>query len=247
MKNMKKIFIIIVMILIVPSVAFATQIDLSADKTSLSTDETVQIDVSVSGSVDNGQIGITGLESFDIVEKQSSQSIQIINGNTTQIQKKELVVKPKQSGKFVITALARDNGKEISSKSITINVQKSLIDTTKDKLLQNNQQQAMTQGNAGNNVDDNKDTINTQKSTNNFDEDLLKKSQIDQKSSSEDDANTTTENEDNQSLQVKQLKNFPKVEHISPFNTMFWIEFVGIILGLTLIVVGLYWIIKKVK
>ena len=244
---MKKIFIIIVMILIVPSKAFATQIDLFADKTSLSTDETVQIYVSVSGSVDNGQIGITGLESFDIMEKQSSQSIQIINGNTTQIHKKELVVKPKQSGKFVITALARDNGKEISSKSITINVQKSLIDTTKDKLLQNNQQQAMIQGNESNNVNDNKDIINTQKSSGNFDEDLLKRSQIDQKSSSEDDTSTAMENEDNQVLQVKQLKNFPKVEHISPFNMMFWIEFVGIILGLMLIIAGVYWIVKKRK
>ena len=243
---MKKILIIAVIIFMIPTIVLAAQIDLSVDKTSLSTDETTQINVSVNGSVDGGQIGIVGLENFDIVGQQSSQSFQMINGKTTQIQKKEIIVKPKQSGSFDITALARDNGKEISSKSITINVQKSLIDVTKDKLLQNDQQQAMMQGDENNNAD-NKDVINTQKSSGNFDEDLLKKSQIDQKSSSEDDASATTENEDNQALQVKQLENFPKVEHISPFNTMFWIEFVGIILGLTLIVAGLYWIIKKVK
>ncbi len=243
---MKKILIIAVIIFMIPTIVLAAQIDLSVDNTSLSIDETTRINVSVNGSVDGGQIGIVGLENFDIVGQQSSQSLQMINGKTTQIQKKEIIVKPKQSGSFDITALARDNGKEISSKSITINVQKSLIDVTKDKLLQNDQQQAMMQGDESNNAD-NKDVINTQKSSGNFDEDLLKKSQIDQKSSSEDDASATTENEDNQALQVKQLENFPKVEHISPFNTMFWIEFVGIILGLTLIVAGLYWIIKKVK
>jgi len=131
-----KIYILILsFLLILPTITWAAQINMSIDKTEISIDDVLEIRLSVDGVLDNGQIGIQGLEKFNIVGQSSSQQIQIINGKTTSVQEKVLNIQPKQSGDFKIQALGKENGKIIESPELEIKVQKSLVQATKEKLL----------------------------------------------------------------------------------------------------------------
>ena len=244
---MKKILITLAMMFMLPTAVFATNLDLSVDKTQLSTDEVVHVNLTVDGQIDGGQIGIKGLENFEVVGQQSSQSIQMINGQTTQVQSQKITLQPKGSGTFEVQALAQENGQQIQSKSITINVQKSALDTTKDELLQdiqsNTQQTMPQQGSSTSNLDK---VIGGQEPISDFDTDLLKESQAEPEQAQ--DKNTATPQDNAQDdLQVNKIENFPQVEHISPFNAMFWMQFVGILLGIIAIVAIVFWLVKKNK
>lgn len=237
---MKKIVtILFALFIILPQIVFATNIDLSVDKTSLSTDDVAHISISINGSVDGGQVGLVGLENFKIIEKQSSQSVQVINGQASQMQKKDLVIQPKKAGKFSIKALAKNNGNEISSNEIIINVQQSAIDKTKDKLLKDNND------NQDNSSKNNKldDIIKNQKPESDFDTNLLKESQ---NSESESKANTQGQNNKDE-LKVNKITDFPKVEHISQFNAVFWLEFIGSLLLVLLLILGVIFVSKKYR
>ena len=237
---MKKIVtILFALFIILPQIVFATNIDLSVDKTSLSTDDVAHISISINGSVDGGQVGLVGLENFKIIEKQSSQSVQVINGQASQMQKKDLVIQPKKAGKFSIKALAKNNGNEISSNEIIINVQQSAIDKTKDKLLKDNND------NQDNSSKNNKldDIIKNQKPESDFDTNLLKESQ---NSQSESKANTQGQNNKDE-LKVNKITDFPKVEHISQFNAVFWLEFIGSLLLVLLLILGVIFVSKKYR
>jgi len=237
---MKKIVtILFALFIILPQIVFATNIDLSVDKTSLSTDDVAHISISINGSVDGGQVGLVGLENFKIIEKQSSQSVQVINGQASQMQKKDLVIQPKKAGKFSIKALAKNNGNEISSNEIIINVQQSAIDKTKDKLLKDNND------NQDNSSKNNKldDIIKNQKPESDFDTNLLKESQ---NSESESKANTQGQNNKDE-LKVNKITDFPKVEHISQFNAVFWLEFISSLLLVLLLILGVIFVSKKYR
>jgi hypothetical protein len=118
-----------------PSIICAAQINISANKTILTTNEKVQINLSVDGHLDNEQIGIQGLDNFNIVGQTSSQQIRIINGERSVIQEKIIILQPQKAGEFMITALGRENGEIVKSDEINIYVKKSLIQETKEKLL----------------------------------------------------------------------------------------------------------------
>jgi hypothetical protein len=171
----------------------------------------------------------------------------MINGQTTQVQSQKITLQPKGSGTFEVQALARENGQQIQSKSITINVQKSALDTTKDELLQdiqsNTQQTMPQQGGSTSNLDK---VIGGQEPISDFDTDLLKESQAEPEQVQ--DKNTATPQDNAQDdLQVNKIENFPQVEHISPFNVTFWMQFVGILLGIIAIVAIVFWLVKKNK
>jgi len=241
---MKNILIMLVMMFALPTMVRAVGIDLSVVDTNITTDEVARISVSISGAVDGGQVLISGLDNFEVVGQQSSQSIQAINGQTTQVQKNEITVKPKKSGNFVVTASAKAGGKEISSQSATIKVAKSLIETTKDDLLQNIPQTSAKQNLSAavsNEATENQDSVID------FDVDSLKKSQnlpMSQRPA-EDEAQASRKNE--QQSQALDMKNFPQIESLSVFNAMFWLEFAWIVLGVIIIVIGALWFIFQKK
>ena len=230
-----------------PTAVFATNINLKADKIQLSTDEVVHVNLTIDGQIDGGQIGIEGLENFDIVGQQSSQSIQIINGKTTQVQTQKITIQPKSVGTFEVRAIAQENGQQIQSNTATLSVQKSELDATKDELLKNTQpitsQVSPQQNNATNGLGD---AIGSQESISDFDTSLLKESQT--QSEQSEDPNTTAPQNNPQDLQINKIENFPQVEHTSPFNVMFWVQSLSIILIITAIVaIVLYMLHKKKK
>jgi hypothetical protein len=215
---MKKQLLIIINLLIFPAISWASQINLNIDKTQLSTDETLQINLSVDGVLDNGQIGLQGLENFTILGQTSSQQIQIINGSTTAIQEKIITLQPNKSGEFTIQAVGKENGKEIKSSAFTIKVNKSLVQETKEKLL--NSIPSTTSKNE-------KKTVKT----NNLSTQSIKKTPI-----------TPIEQ-----LQIKELSKFPPVQHYSAFNKIFWIEFLGILILLGLNFYGIWYFKQKIS
>jgi hypothetical protein len=242
---MKKILITLAMMFMVPSVVFATNLDLSVDKTQLSTDEVVHVNLTVDGQIDGGQIGVEGIENFEVVGQQSSRSIQMINGKTTQIQSQKITLQPKSVGNFEVRALAQENGQQIQSKTITLNVQKSALDTTKDELLQNTQlttpQSIPQQDNAINNLDD---VIANQEPISDFDTDLLRESQAEE-SEKTDDTSTVTLQNNPQDLQVNKIEDFPQIEHISEFNMMFWLVSLGIVALVVIIFSSIFIVISN--
>lgn len=115
--------------------AFCADISFTADRTSGSTDDVFQIRLAIDGEVDNGQVGIEGLDNFTVVGQRSSSRIQVINGKTKSVQEKIISVQPKKSGNLSLTVVAYQNGEKIRSTSLSFDVQKSLLETTKETLL----------------------------------------------------------------------------------------------------------------
>lgn len=192
--------------------ALAAEIHFSADKTEGTTDDIFQVRLSVDGEVDGGQVGIEGLEHFAIVGQQSSSQVHIINGKTSMVQEQILSLQPKSAGDFSLRALAQEDGKVIKSSPILVKVKKSLIAETKEKLLQ-----VPTQ-NEGNNQ---KAGIAKKEK-----EDLLRSPSL-----------SGGHGEKAEELSLPELQSFPKVQHLSAFNAIFWGEFFGI-LGLLLLIVA---------
>ena len=214
---MKKVFLLLFGLLILPT-AWAAQINMSVDKTNLSLDDTLQMSLSVDGILDNGQVGIQGLENFNIVGQSSSQEIQIINGKTKAVEQKIITLQPKKGGVFDLQALGKEAGKLIKSKKIKIKVQKSLAQKTKEKLL----------------------ATSPENSLNNEAENPAKNSQNLLTAPSQNSAPAQ------EKLEVKKLPPMPAVRHFSAFNEIFWLEFLGIIVLLGLIFRGILFIKEKV-
>lgn len=219
---MKKYFLALGIIFFT-GISFAAKINMSVDKTEISTDDVLEISLSVDGVLDNGQIGIQGLENFNIVGQSSSQQIQVINGKTTAIQEKILNIQPKKSGDFTIQALGKENGKIIKSSEFKIKVKKSLAQETKEKLLDSS------------NVDDEQENSeNTAKKSDNQDniKDLL--------------LQPSQQASQTEKLQPPKLPNIPPVQHFSAFNKIFWLELLGLIALLGLIFRGILFFKEKV-
>ncbi len=206
---MKKYIIPALFLLFIPFVSLAASINLTTNKTDVSTDDILQVRISVDGEVDNGQIGIKGLENFKVVGQSNSSQFQLINGAMTSIQEKILSLAPVKDGTFSLVALAKENGAEVRSDTINITVKKSLIQTTKEKLLTASDQETTA-------------TDETQNSL----KDLLKSTPTEINTPQSSSVSTV------KSLKTPELKTFPKVQHISAFNALFWMELVGILLGL---------------
>ncbi len=221
---MKKIITFIFSFFFFTPLVLSAEINFSADKTSGSTDDIFQINLSVDGEIDGGEIGIEGLEGFKIVGQQTSSKIQITNGNLSSIQEKIISIKPKTGGDFILTALAKEKGKIIKSKPISFKIEKSLIESTKEKLLKNTTKE-------NKNIEDKNLDLKTEPL-----KELLKSS----KSQDIDFEKKKTEK-----LKIPKIEKFPKVEHLSAFNAIFWFEFLGISLILLVIFLKLQKIIKK--
>lgn len=214
---MKKILLASFLLFLPLLVFAATKINLSADKTDLTTDDTLEIHLSVDGEVDQGQIGIEGIEKFDIVGQQSSQQVQIINGDVTSVQEKILSLQAKQPGDFTITAIAKENGNLIKSNSLHVSISKSLAQETKENLLKSSAIDAQEKS-------QNKKEIETKKDNNDDLKALLTQPQ-DALSQSQDQNKQIKPEED---LNIAPLTNVPKIEKFSAFNGLFWIEILGI-------------------
>jgi hypothetical protein len=239
---MKKILITLAVMAFMPLTVFGASVNLDVDKTNLSTDDVAHIKIIVEGSIDGGQVGIQGLEDFNVVGQSSSQSIQIINGQTAQVQEKELTVQPKSAGSFEITALAQENGTTITSDTITLNVDKSLQESTKDSLLNgilnNDEQQDQQQAPSPTTTQP-----QVKVDPNEIKDDFPKKDLLTtQKEDKNQETNNDTQENDEQQLNVNPIKDFPNVKHISPFNTMFWLQFLTIVL----LLVGIFGIIAYI-
>ncbi len=208
---------------------FAAEIHFSADKTTGTTDDIFQVHLSIDGEVDGGKIGIKGLENFDIVGQQLSFQQQSINGKTSMIQEKILSLHPKKDGNFTLIALAKENGKEIQTKPISFSISKSLIQQTKENLLNNSQE---------NNSTENKRISSGRNTSFNGHDNQQENIAKQLLTTSSNSQNGTPE----QHLAVPEIKHFPKVEHISVFNGMFWLQFLG---GIFLIVL-VFWVLQKI-
>jgi hypothetical protein len=222
---MKKLYVLVFGLFLSINIALASEITFTANKTEIDTDGVVQLHISVDGEIDGGQIGIKGLENFKVVGQHSSSQIQIINGAMTSVQEKILSISPLSEGKFTLLALAKKDGKEIQSSEINIEVKKSLAQTTKEKLLKTTST----------------DKKNNNKSQNELKE-LLKTESIKPDIQQANISNKTTE-----SLNIPEIKSFPKIQHLSAFNIKFWFDFFCIIVLLTMIVFGIRYIIKNLK
>jgi hypothetical protein len=207
--------------------SYATEIHFSANKTTGTTDDTFQVHLSVDGDIDGGQVGIEGLEDFQVVGKQSSSRVQIINGSATHLQETILSLSPKSSGNFSLTAFAKNKGKEIESDTLLFKVKKSLAQETREKLLKvSDQKEEKAKSSL-------KEILKEKKSNNNY-------------------TSPQTEKENqikNASLQLKAppIKKMPKVEHISAFNTIFWGQFLLLLFFMCLIFAGIFFMLKKQK
>jgi hypothetical protein len=216
---MKKYLLILLSLLVLPTITWASQINMSVDKTEISTNDVLEIRLSVDGVLDDGQIGIQGLENFNIVGQSSSQQVQIINGQTTAVQEKILTLQPNQNGEFVIQAIGKEGGKEIKSSAITIKVNKSLVQETKEKLLSS--------------VSSSEDkTENSAKKSDKIKNLLTQPTKTSVK--------PTTEQ-----LQIKKLPEMPSVQHFSAFNKIFWLEFFSVLVLLGVIFRGIWYFKQK--
>lgn len=139
LRGVKKIMGICVGLILFLLPAFAAnQITMTIDKNHITTDEAVQITMQIEGNLQQGQrINVPGLENFTIAKQSRSQNMQIINGEATSNQTIMLSLSPNNAGTFTIgpVAMTDDEGNIITSDQMTITVEKSLVDETKEKLI----------------------------------------------------------------------------------------------------------------
>jgi len=226
----KKIFFIFSFLFFGVSFVFAADLNLTANKTNLSTDDILEIKLSISGQVDNNQVALAGLQNFDIVGRSTSQNVSIINGQMQSQQSQIFDLKPKKGGSFEIQAIAKENGKEVKSQKIKIKVEKSLIEKTKDKLLNNS-------------VDDEKDGANEseEKSADEKNDELKKLLTLNQN----EEEKSREKNEAKKDLlkENQSLNNFQKIKKEFGFNSQFWLEFFAIVF----LLLGIIFMLLKIK
>lgn len=210
-----KYFLLLFTALFLPTTALAAEIQFSADTNAITTDETLTVHLSVDGQIDNGQVGIEGLENFSVVGQQSSSQMQILNGQASVVQEKIFSLAPKTSGEFSLRAIAYVEGEKIESDTISVSVEKSLLNSTKEKILQESEKKTNTSF-----VEQEEHSLPPP---------------ISEKSASP------------QVLNISPLSDFPAVEHISAFNALFWLEFLGILLLLLGFFLGITWGIRRKK
>jgi len=220
------------------SAVFATEINLQADKTNISQDDVVTIQLSLDGTVDNNQISLSGFNNFEVLGRSSSTSMTYINGKVSNIQHQTFQVRPTKSGSFSIQVFAQENGKKISSQKIDFKVSKSLIQSTKDKLLSGVSVQSQEKDNSQNNIQAEKkqseeNQPSNQQSQKNQD---LKKLLLSPSQNQTVGSQTQNQDLENLSKQNQLDKKFPKIEHIQPFNFNFYLQFFSILLLLALLV-----------
>jgi hypothetical protein len=232
---MKKIIIPLFLLLFLPVASMAAELRFSADKNSVATDEVLTVRLSVDGQIDNGQIGIEGMENFNLVGQQSSSRMQVINGQSTITQEKIFSLSPIDEGDFSLKAIAFSNGEKVESESIPITVEKSLIDSTKEKLI-------------GSSSVDEEDIRNISSPQGEVDNQIKSDSSDNLK-----DLLTSPPPKADRSvktdlpLSVSPIESFPKVQHLSAFNALFWIQFTGIFFALGMIILGIYRILLRGK
>lgn len=214
------------------SPVFAAEIHFSADKTMGTTDDIFEVHLSVDGEVDGGQVGIEGLENFDIVGQQSSSQVQVVNGNVTSVQEKIISLAPKKEGNFTITALAKENGEEIRSTPVSFSVSKSLVQQTKENLLKNSKENTQEDATSFSAPPSPSANNNQKKEQSDIAKKLL---------TSPSNVAPANNTQDIQALQTPKINDFPKVEHISAFNGIFWIQF----LGITSLIISIFFLLQK--
>ena len=134
---MKKILIIIGFFLLSP-VSYSAGLNIFLSKNKITTDESIQMVITTEGNVDQRKVSILGLESFTIAAQSSSQNMQIVNGEIQAQLEIILVLQPKNKGVFVLgpASITNAEGNTILSQKKTITVMQSLVDKTKEKLLE---------------------------------------------------------------------------------------------------------------
>ena len=237
-KIIKKI-ILAILLFVISSPLLATNINFSTNKTSLSTDDTLKVTFSADGPVDNNRLEINGIKNdFDIIGKSTSIERININGKIKQTYNQILLLQPQKSGKFKIWISAKENGKEIKSKEVTINVKKSLTEQVKDNLLKSSQNDL-----DNNTSSDNKDS-NNQDTTDNLSDILQKISDNDTKNNSKNIPVTKDLLKKSQNTEEPTIQ----TEKISEFNFVFWVKLLLILLiFLILFIITKKYIINKNK
>jgi len=134
-EKINKIFVFFLPLLFLAQIVFGASLEIRTDKTNYDSDEKINLEINISGEVDNGQVAISGLNNFDIVGRSSSQSFQFINGKTKNELSQSLLLLPKTSGKIKLQAVAYENGQEVKSNAIFLNIKPSLKQQTKQQLL----------------------------------------------------------------------------------------------------------------
>ncbi len=223
--KMKKYLIPLLSLLFI-STTWGAQINLAVNKTNLTTDDVLELTLSVDGEIDNGQVGLKGLDDFEIIGQSTSQQVQIINGKTSAVLEKIIDLKPKKGGEFIIQALAKKDGKLVKSQEFKIKVQKSLIQQTKENLLAN-------------------PVAETEKKSNSDQEENQTKNPA-KKLLTMPSQTSGSEKNNAEKLNIKELPPLPPVQHFSAFNKIFWLEFLGILTLLIVIFRGIFFFKKKI-
>ena len=105
---------------------FGQSIFLTVDNNKVSLDETIELEVRVSGSRNSPQPEIKNVDDFDVKSAGSSSQIQIVNGKSSSNTTYRYELYPKKVGEFKIgPATLEQNGKTLESQTILISVEKT--------------------------------------------------------------------------------------------------------------------------
>jgi len=149
---MKKIYFIYILLLcfigfFYPHNVFAdisSNLHLFVDKIAGTTDDNFSLNITFKKTAAENyfflnNIVIPGIENFRIIGNFSNNNIQIINGVTEEISEKNFLLQPLKEGTFTLGPIkinsSSGSGKVLESESVTIKVEKSLNQKTKEALL----------------------------------------------------------------------------------------------------------------
>lgn len=228
-KKIRKIIAIsIFLFLCLYQYLLAASINIEANKTELSTDEYVNITFSVNGNIDDDKISIAGLENFDIIGRSFSNNIVIVNGDRKVLQEQIFNLKPKRDGVFEIYIIAKSNKEVVKSDKILFKVKKTYLQNVKDNLLNSSFENNEDKSGIEENNQKQEDLLNIESGHENKKPVISKKELL---LVPQDNINST--------------KEFPRIRHISPFNSIFWFQFLVIIIAIIVIFFSIYYSINS--
>ncbi len=118
---MKKLFFLILFLLIIPAVSNAASIRAVVDRTSMTLEDTLNLTVIINDG--KSDIDVSGIKDFKIISKSSGSNYQWINGKTLNEFKLNFILVPQRQGKLSIPPLTVEiKSKTLTTEAISINV-----------------------------------------------------------------------------------------------------------------------------
>ncbi len=120
---MYKLLLHIFLIIFISNSLLAQKVSVSASASTMSTDQSVKVEFRID-DIPNPDISVPSFEDFAIVGGPNNyQSMQIINGKTSQFQTVSYILQPRKAGTFTIKpATVKHRGKTLKTQPLTIKV-----------------------------------------------------------------------------------------------------------------------------